>query len=146
MHPFQTRCEERRRRRSNFFFGIKIDFFFFMPLVLHTVFSFRVKVTAKKMGKLRNTNSSLIVFLLDPRKLQKREDKVRIINDPLGQIHSLTRSDHYFQATFVLCYFTDVRTEPCAKIMITTGRDCGSAEWINFKQEKRNRQFFKFRL
>ena len=26
---------------------------------------------------------------------------------------------------------TDVQMETCAKIMITTGRDCGSAEWIN---------------
>ena len=27
---------------------------------------------------------------------------------------------------------TDVRKEICVKIMITTGRVCGSAEWINY--------------
>ena len=26
---------------------------------------------------------------------------------------------------------TNVRTQTCAKAMITTGRDCGAAEWIN---------------
>ena len=51
-----------------------------------------------------------------------------------------TNSDHYFQATFVLRYFEKwgrlvVRTETCAKILITTGRDCGAAEWINFLQK-----------
>ena len=41
-------------------------------------------------------------------------DKTCVINDPLGQTHSPTSSDHYFHATFILfCDIlkTDVRTE-----------------------------------
>ena len=48
-------------------------------------------------------------------------------------------TDHYFHTTFVL--FFDIlksgdvhmygRTETCTKITISTGRVCGSAEWIN---------------
>ena len=68
--------------------------------------------------------------------------KICVINDPLGPTHSPTSSDHYFHTTFVsFCDIlksgsgrTDGRTEICAKIMITTGRDCGSAEW-NYKTE-----------
>ena len=57
-----------------------------------------------------------------------------VINDPLGQTHSVASSDHYF---LLFCFArsekwrrTDERTT-CAKIVITTGRDCGTAEWIN---------------
>ena len=67
-------------------------------------------------------------------------NKTCVINDPLSQTHSPTSSDHYFHTTFVrFAIFwkvgTDVRTVICAKIMITTGWDCGSAEWINKSSE-----------
>ena len=68
--------------------------------------------------------------------------KTGVINDPLGQTHSLSSSKHVF--TWNLFYFekwgcTDVRPTyertTCAKTVITSGHDCGSAEWINyFKQ------------
>ena len=70
---------------------------------------------------------------------QTSKNKTCVINDPLGQTHSPTSSDHYFQATFVL--FCDIlksgdgrsegRAETCTKVMITTCLDCGAAEWIN---------------
>ena len=46
---------------------------------------------------------------------------------PLGQTHSLTRSNHYFHSMFLLFY--DI-TETFAKIMITTSRECGSVQLI----------------
>ena len=51
------------------------------------------------------------------------------INDPLGQTHSPASSDHL---KFVLFWeiLTDVHT-PFVEIVITTGRDYGSASWIN---------------
>ena len=58
-----------------------------------------------------------------------------VINDPLGQTHSLASSEHCFRFKFVLFWKvgmdrrTDERTT-CAKTMIPTGRDCGLAEWI----------------
>ena len=62
-----------------------------------------------------------------------RINKTCVINDPLGQTHSLASSDHYF---LLFCFDrfekwgrTNGRTT-CTKIMINTGRDCGSAEWI----------------
>ena len=69
---------------------------------------------------------------------EKRKKKKFVVNDPSGQIHSPTNSNHYFHATFV-CFAifrkvrTDARTETCAKIMITTARDYGSTEWIKRK-------------
>ena len=73
-----------------------------------------------------------------------------VINDPFGHTHSLTSSDHYFHAMFVLlcCILKNVdrrtegrmyRRKARVKIMITTGRDCGSAGWIktvNFMQAR----------
>ena len=65
----------------------------------------------------------------------KNYNKTCVINNPLVQTHSLTSSDHYFYATFVLIYdilkggdgLMEVRTEICAKVMITTvGRPSGS--------------------
>ena len=58
------------------------------------------------------------------------KNKTGVINDSLGQTHSLAS----FHLKFVL--FLKVRTDErtiCAKTMITTGRgrDCGSASWIN---------------
>ena len=56
------------------------------------------------------------------------------INDPLGQTHCPTSSDHYSHLKIVL--FCEIvksaegRT-PRAEIVITTGRGCGSASWIN---------------
>ena len=52
-----------------------------------------------------------------------------VYNDPLGQTHTSTSSNNYFHMTFVLfCDFwkvgTDLWTEICVKIMITTGRVC----------------------
>ena len=62
-------------------------------------------------------------------------NKTGVINDPLGQTHSLACSEHWFRFVFVLLDFEkwgwmDGRTT-CAKTMIPTGSDCGSAEWIN---------------
>ena len=57
----------------------------------------------------------------------------RDINDPLGQIHSLTSNKHCFRLKFVLSLLilksggTDGQQ---VRKLITTGRDCGSAEWI----------------
>ena len=60
--------------------------------------------------------------------------KTGVINDPLGQTHSLVSSDHCF---LFFCFAKKVRTDgrtTCAKIMIPTG--CGLAEWIKIFQEK----------
>ena len=60
------------------------------------------------------------------------------IDDPLGQPHSPASNDHYSHLKVVL--FCEIlkdgngRTDeqpPRAKIVIITGRDCGSASWIN---------------
>ena len=51
------------------------------------------------------------------------------INDPLGQTYSCADSGHYFHLKIVLCY--KIQTYVCVKIVIATGRDFGSAEWIN---------------
>ena len=60
-------------------------------------------------------------------------NKTCVINDPLGQTHSLVGSDHYF-LLFVLLDLKsgDGRTD-VQNIMITTSRDCGSAEWIKIE-------------
>ena len=61
---------------------------------------------------------------------------MRVINDPLGQTHRPPSCDHYARLNFVLfCKILksgDGRTDgqtTRAKIVITTGRDCGSASW-----------------
>ena len=67
---------------------------------------------------------------------KKYKNKTDVINDPLGQTHSLASSEHCF---LMFCFArsekwgrTDGRTETtCEKIIITAGRDCGLAEWIN---------------
>ena len=76
---------------------------------------------------------------LTPPTAEKKPD-MRVINDPLGQTHSPASSDNYFRLKFwfVSQDFekwerTDIETTR-AKIMITTGRDCGSASWINYCQ------------
>ena len=63
-------------------------------------------------------------------------NKKGVINDLLGQTHSLASSEHCSRWKFVL--FLKVGTDgrvyertTCAKTMIPTGRDCESAEWIN---------------
>ena len=48
-------------------------------------------------------------------------------NDPLGQINSPASSKHYSRLKVVL--FCEILKS--AKIVITAGRDCGSASWIN---------------
>ena len=59
---------------------------------------------------------------------------------PVGQTHSPSNKDYYFCLKFaLLCEFlqnedgrTNVRTDnKYVKIVITTGRDCGLASWIN---------------
>ena len=76
------------------------------------------------------------------------------INDPFGQTHTPASSDHYFHLEIVLCFAQfwkvgmDVQT-PDVKIVITTGRDFGSPEWINnflfiflwYQVSTRNRYF-----
>ena len=62
-----------------------------------------------------------------------------VINDPLGQTHSPASSDRYSRLKFVLyCEIMksgderkDGRTDNTCDIVVTTGRDCGSASWIN---------------
>ena len=61
-----------------------------------------------------------------------------VINDPLGQTHSLASSEHCFVLN-LFCFEkwgrtdADVRTDDmCTKTMIPTGLDCGLAEWINW--------------
>ena len=61
-----------------------------------------------------------------------------VINDPLGQTHSLVNSDHYCRLSFVLfceilksAYVRTYGRTTRAKIVITTGCDLGSASWIN---------------
>ena len=59
--------------------------------------------------------------------------KTCVINDPLSQTHSPTSNYNYFQETFVLFWdILEKRMDTFAKIIINTGRDCGSAEWIIF--------------
>ena len=60
------------------------------------------------------------------------------INDPLGQTHSSSSSDHIESLNVVLfCEIMksgDVHADwqtKSANIVITTFRDCGSASWIN---------------
>ena len=38
---------------------------------------------------------------------------------------------------------TNVRTETCAKILITTGQDCGTAKWINHLSWKKQQHYAK---
>ena len=57
-------------------------------------------------------------------------EKTCVINDPLGQTHSLASSDHYFML-FCFARFEKWGRTYVQKTMITTGRDFGSAEWIN---------------
>ena len=71
----------------------------------------------------------------------KNEQYTCEINDPLGQTHIHSSSDHYFHLSFILfCKLlkigygrTDEETTR-AEIVITTGRDCGSASWINIHE------------
>ena len=76
--------------------------------------------------------------------LKKTNDNKRGVNDPLGQTHRPASKDHYFQLKIILfCeilksgnVMTNLQTElygrtTCVKLVITTGRDCGSASWIN---------------
>ena len=68
-------------------------------------------------------------------------NKIGVINEPLGQTHSPTVMIIIFtRRLFCFAIYwkegTDVRTEICVKIMITSGRVCGSAEWIRKHDEK----------
>ena len=59
----------------------------------------------------------------------KNTQDMSLIDDPLGQTHSPSSSDHYFHAKFVLFWDSMKSTdETRVKIMITIGR--GSASWI----------------
>ena len=56
------------------------------------------------------------------------------INGPFGQTHSPNSSDHCSRLKIVLfCENLKVGRTTHAKILITTGRDCGSAEWIKIE-------------
>ena len=64
---------------------------------------------------------------------KKRNNKTVVINEPLGQTHSLA---YHVEFAWIFVFqdfekfgWTDGRTT-CAKTMITTSNDCGSAEWI----------------
>ena len=62
-------------------------------------------------------------------------NKTGVINDPLGQTHSLDSSEHCSHLKFVLFRKVGMdgrMNEQCAKTMITTTRDCGSASWIKY--------------
>ena len=66
--------------------------------------------------------------------LDKKSYKTGVINDPLGQTHSLGSSTwtlFSLEICFVLLDFENYGRTACAKTMITIGSDCGSAEWIN---------------
>ena len=84
-------------------------------------------------------------------KKNRLQEDMSAINDPLGQTHSPASSDHYSHLKVVLfCEIlkspdgrTDGRT-PRAKIVITTGRDCGSASWINRTLQKCLRSYSFF--
>ena len=67
-----------------------------------------------------------------------------VINDPPSQTHSPAYSNHYSRLKFVLlCEILksmDGRTDgltPLVKIVITAGRNCGSASWINNLDRKK---------
>ena len=53
-----------------------------------------------------------------------------VINDPLGQTHSLSSSEHCFRLKYVGADGRMDGRKICGKIVITAGRDCGLAEWI----------------
>ena len=69
----------------------------------------------------------------------KSSSKKNLINDLLAQNHNPARRDHYFHLKLVL--FCDIlkkwkRTGGRVKIVISTSRDCGSAEWVNKKKKQ----------
>ena len=74
------------------------------------------------------------------------QDKTCVINDPFGQTHSPASSDHYFSLQSFFCDIwkvgTDVRTETCAKIMITTGPGL----WVGRVDQKNQQEMTPFFL
>ena len=108
-----------------------------IQLVLSNIFCFfcpKKKLNLSQTFRIqRQPNES--TFLYISAQLQKKSQDMFVINDPLGQTHCSTSSDTYFHVTFVL--FWDIlksaarRSDKTCKIMITSVRDCGSAEWIN---------------
>ena len=54
-----------------------------------------------------------------------------VINDPLGQTHSPSSSDHYSHLKVVLFCENFKSDDTTCKIVITTGFDRGLASWIN---------------
>ena len=58
-------------------------------------------------------------------------DKTGVINDPLGQTHSLASSEHFFLCFALLDLKSGDGRTTCAKTIISTGRDSGLAKWIN---------------
>ena len=61
----------------------------------------------------------------------KRKKKTGVINDPLGQNRS---RDHYSQLKIVLFCMILKSDNICENIVITTGREFESAEWIKKKE------------
>ena len=63
---------------------------------------------------------------------QTKRNKTGVVNDPLCQTHSPVSSDHYSHLKIVLfCSIFKIEDgRTFVKIMVTTGRVCGSASWI----------------
>ena len=61
------------------------------------------------------------------------DNKTSVINDPLGQTHYIqpVAITILTKNCFVLRDFEKWNGRSCVKIVITTCRDCGLAEWIN---------------
>ena len=107
-----------------------------------TCLSYLTKIIHFCTFYLLSTYLCIILATQYPLKTSQRKIKITVIqdmcaiNDPLGQSHSPASSDHYSRLKVALfCEIWKVgRTygqTTCAEIVITTGRDCGSASWIN---------------
>ena len=78
----------------------------------------------KRYIKIKNS------FLLCTVMAETIQKKTCAINDPFGQTRCPASSDHYSHLKWKS--ETDVQT-PHVQIVISSCRDCGSAEWINNK-------------
>ena len=95
------------------------DFFLIKPLMLKWDFLI-VKVSL--------VNATVVLAY------ENNPYKTGVINDPLGQPHSQASSEHCFLLFWFSRFEKWGRTHgrtTCAKTMIPTDRDFGSASWIN---------------
>ena len=69
-----------------------------------------------------NTNFQLFLTI------DLKRNKTGVINDPFGQTHSLAS---LFSLEICMVLISGDGRTTCTKTMITNGRDCGLAEWIN---------------